>query len=80
MFEHRPAIDAHAGNAADGEFHGEDLVLPAAGKVVRDFVDARDFAVRESGRVKVRRSCASLSYQRQMVFLAFVLLIKFPRP
>ena len=55
MFEHWPAIETQARNAADGELHREDFALLAIRKVARRFVDCGDFTVRERGRVKARR-------------------------
>lgn len=55
MFELRPAIESQAGDAANGEFHGEDLAFPAVRVVARGLVNPGDFTVRERGRVKARR-------------------------
>jgi hypothetical protein len=55
VFELRPAVEAHARNAANGELHREDFALLATWKVARGFVNRGDFTVWESGRVKARR-------------------------
>lgn len=53
MREGRPAVDAEAGNADDGELDGEHIALFAAGIVAGGFVGGGDLAVGEGGRVEV---------------------------
>jgi hypothetical protein len=55
VFEHWPAIDTQARNAADGELHRENVSFPAIRVVARSFVNRGDFTVGESSRVKARR-------------------------
>jgi hypothetical protein len=45
VLELRPAVQADAGNAGDGELDGEDIALLAAGIVGRRAVDGADLAV-----------------------------------
>ncbi len=80
LFEHQAAINTHAGYAADGELHGENLPFLATGKIVGRFADRGNFAVWKSLRVKARCFFRILVEPKQMVFFAFFLPIEFRRP